>query len=263
MTETKELEEHTTDVFVDVDDIPLSMFRISIFKTFATENITNLYLDRCRIDNNKARVVATWMRTNTTIKKLCLSDNPIGAVGVEKITHALGANATLKKLLMDRIDAGVLGFDYMSKYLESAPSLSCLRFSSTYVIRSGEALIRKKLENNTSLSSCIIGPFHLSDPTTCILDIVKGRVVIDSKYQFSISPIPRDIITFKIDGSRLPEKHVVSFTGMIPETGSTQHVGIHDADFSSPAHAQACIENLAKIQNLKSITFSGCANMST
>ena len=95
--------------FFDTDGLKSFLEPLLIGGEGSYQALKTLHLDNTGIDDERAEVVASMLRNNTSLTCICLDGNKIGPQGVARIAEALRSNSTLQELDMSSNPIGATG----------------------------------------------------------------------------------------------------------------------------------------------------------
>ncbi|CAF0900157.1 unnamed protein product [Adineta steineri] len=89
----------------------------------------------------------------TTLTTLVLDENPIGAVGAQRLANALQYNTTLTTLDLDNNQIGVVGAQHLADALQNNATLTSLDLGCNLIEDVGAQRLANALQYNTSLTT--------------------------------------------------------------------------------------------------------------
>jgi hypothetical protein len=102
------------------------------------ETVTELWLSRCGLTSEGIKILCEYLKTNTSIEKLCMGQNEIGDKGTKYIAEMLRVNKTLQELRLHGTMIGPEGFGSLGDLLRVNSTLRKLDLSGNPGIRDGQ-----------------------------------------------------------------------------------------------------------------------------
>eukprot|EP00041_Stephanoeca_diplocostata_P004745 m.49637 g.49637 ORF g.49637 m.49637 type:complete len:258 (-) comp15335_c0_seq1:179-952(-) len=126
-------------------------------------HIQVLHLHRCRIDDPGAKIIARFLKRNTTITSISFAGNDIGNAGATAIANAVARNDTLQYLSLRENQLGDVACRALGKALRQNRRLDTLSLEQNFDISNagaqalGQGLVRNGTLKFLALSDTSVG----------------------------------------------------------------------------------------------------------